>query len=1210
MNKSEHPQPLIESLRHQLAQLQNQVTQLPSTPDEAEQLGRAFEDLRVTVGTLEEAVQLPDHQLLQSEIDASNHRLAHVLESMPDAFCTVDQTWRLMFINSQAEQLLQKTRDQLLGQHLWDVYSDAIGSSFYQTYHQAMSERVALRVEDFYPTLSIWLEVNVYPMDDGLAFYIRDVSDRKHLEEELRRDQQLLQAVVDAAPIEIFLKDLQGRYLMLNGCGCHALGLSQEQALGKTDYEILPLDIAEQFQASDRSALEANCPVTTEKTLHRSGRTTTQLTTKFPVYDAAGNLQALGGVCFDITSRKRMEEALRRSEECFSKAFRANPSATAITSINEGRYTDVNDSWLRLLGFTREEVVGKTSLELGVWARPDQRDQILQRLLQQQSIHNQEVRFRTKSGNVRDGITSLELVDLNGELCVLSQLYDVTVHKQAEGQLQHRLAFEALLTSISTHFINLKSSEIDQGIRQALQQIGTFSQVDRVCVFLISERRFFKGYEWCAAAIPSLDYPAQGLPLDEVSLTIEQLQQVIHVPSVADLPEPRKSLAQAFGVKSHVTVPIAYEGQLIGSLAFNSIQTTKTWSAEDILLLRALADIFASALMRKRADEALRESEERFRQLTENVDAVFWVFSLEEQQTLYISPAYEKIWGRSLQSLYEGNTASWLDSIYPEDRTLVLDYLERYNQGEQVEQIYRINKPDGSVRWIRDRAFPVHDPQGTRYRMAGLAEDITDRVEAEQALRESEERFRQVVENIDTVFWIRTAQAQKILYISPAYERIWGRLRQSLYENDQDWLNSIHPDDQLQITSLVERQYWVEPSETVYRLIRPDGTVRWIHERLFPVYDAQGNYYRTVGFADDITARKQTEDALRESQAKLSAILGSAIAVIVRFRAFRDYTWEHEFYSSGSETIYGYTPEELKNDAYLWLSRLHPEDAERVRQQIFEAIFAEQPIRLEYRFHHKDGSMRWISYTSISQRDEARDCWIVTVVDTDITALKQVERQLQASLQEKDALLKEVHHRVKNNLQVVSSLLDLQSQRIQDRFSLELFRESQSRIQSMALIHEKLYQSNTVPRIDFADYIRSLTTHLVQTYTVNPETVTIQINVEAVALSIDASIPCGLILNELVSNALKHAFEGCTNARIWVELKQQPSAALEPQFELVVGNNGAKLPQVPDFAKAQSLGFQLVNALVEQLNGQIEVDQTQGIEFRVRFSDLEPSTSS
>jgi two-component sensor histidine kinase/putative methionine-R-sulfoxide reductase with GAF domain len=217
----------------------------------------------------------------------------------------------------------------------------------------------------------------------------------------------------------------------------------------------------------------------------------------------------------------------------------------------------------------------------------------------------------------------------------------------------------------------------------------------------------------------------------------------------------------------------------------------------------------------------------------------------------------------------------------------------------------------------------------------------------------------------------------------------------------------------------------------------------------------------------------------------------------------------------------------------------------------------------------------------------------------EIIRRKRVEEQLKISLKEKEILLKEIHHRVKNNLQVVSSLLKLQSEYIQNRQMLEMFRESQNRVKSMALIHEKLYQSQDLVKIDFAEYVRNLATYLFRSYRVNPGAITLKRNVDDVSLGIDTAIPCGLIINELVSNSLKHAFPASKEGEIHIAFHSDK----DNQFTLIVSDNGAGLPRDLDFRNTESLGLQLVNLLVHQLEGTVELDRSGGTTFRITFAE-------
>ena len=214
----------------------------------------------------------------------------------------------------------------------------------------------------------------------------------------------------------------------------------------------------------------------------------------------------------------------------------------------------------------------------------------------------------------------------------------------------------------------------------------------------------------------------------------------------------------------------------------------------------------------------------------------------------------------------------------------------------------------------------------------------------------------------------------------------------------------------------------------------------------------------------------------------------------------------------------------------------------------------------------------------------------------EITLHVQAEEQIRASLQEKEILLKEIHHRVKNNLQIISSLLNLRTEYIKDEDTLDLFKDSQNQVRSMALIHEKLYQSQDLAHMDFNEYIRSLTNQLFRSYGVNPDAIAAKIQVDDVSLDIDAAIPCGLIINELVTNSLKYAFPDGMEGEIAIDLTTE-----EEKSTLIVSDNGVGLPKELDFKNTESLGLQIVIMLVKKLKGTIELSNHSGTEFEIVF---------
>jgi PAS domain S-box-containing protein len=239
------------------------------------------------------------------------------------------------------------------------------------------------------------------------------------------------------------------------------------------------------------------------------------------------------------------------------------------------------------------------------------------------------------------------------------------------------------------------------------------------------------------------------------------------------------------------------------------------------------------------------------------------------------------------------------------------------------------------------------------------------------------------------------------------------------------------------------------------------------------------------------------------------------------------------------------------------------------------------------------------------------DIGYVNLYGIDITERKRAEEQIKQSLKEKEVLLKEIHHRVKNNMQIISSLLSLQSRYVKGKKALEMFQNSQARIRAMALVHEKLYRSKDLARINFVEYVQDIVRQLFRSHGISPATISYNIRVKDVFLAINRAIPCSLIINELVSNSLKHAFPA--SVKTTADRPDGKKGKIDIDFYLGKDNklllkirdNGIGLPDNIDFKNTKTLGLQLVTTLVEQLNGTIEVDIKRGTTFKIKFDKSE-----
>ena len=341
-----------------------------------------------------------------------------------------------------------------------------------------------------------------------------------------------------------------------------------------------------------------------------------------------------------------------------------------------------------------------------------------------------------------------------------------------------------------------------------------------------------------------------------------------------------------------------------------------------------------------------------------------------------------------------------------------------------------------------------------------------------------------------------------------------------------------------------------------------------------------------TAYLRDITSERQAEDRLR-------LVIESAPSAMVMVNG----QGEVVLVNGQTEKLFGYRREELIGQS---IELLVPERL-RAHHPAYRKGFLSKPqarpmgAGRDLFARRKDGSEFPVEIGLNPIETEEGTMVLSAIVD--ITARKQAEDAIKSSLREKEVMLKEIHHRVKNNLQVISSLLDLQTGTVKDPRVLESFQESQHRIRSMALIHEKLYQSPDLAEVDFADYLRSLIAYLVRAYRISEAQVSLKLDTEPVRLRIDTAIPCGLILNELVSNALKHAFPNGRQGEIEVAVRaEEPGRA-----SLRVSDNGVGLAAGMDWRATPSLGLRLVHTLTQQLHGTLGVETTHGVTFRLGF---------
>jgi PAS domain S-box-containing protein len=491
---------------------------------------------------------------------------------------------------------------------------------------------------------------------------------------------------------------------------------------------------------------------------------------------------------------------------------------------------------------------------------------------------------------------------------------------------------------------------------------------------------------------------------------------------------------------------------------------------------------------------------------------------------------------------------------------------------------------------------PLKDSNGKLIGSVHIARDITSRKLAEERLKESENRYRKVGELISDFAYScvhNESGDYEVDWITNSFFNITGYTRKEL-ELHKCWLFTVHPEDEeisvRQLKSIKPGEISVED----FRVINSQGEVRWLKNHVECVEDIIPGKLRIYGAAQDTTEINQALTELQKSEEKFKAIINNSSDII----RILDKNGKVVFDSPASERILGYPLGSLNGTDPIEF--IHPDDVEVVKNNL-KKVYKNPEHRTPIEFRIKKADDTYLPVESIAQNMfDVPSVGGIVVNTHPIKARKEMENEIKSSLREKEILLKEIHHRVKNNMQIISSLLNLQKEYVEEEEAVNVLQESQNRVKTMSLIHEKLYQSNDIAHINIAEYIENLVNDLFYSYAIKRENIKSVLDINEIKLNIETALPCGLIISELVSNTLKYAFPNDKKGELKVSLVRKGEG-----FLLIIEDNGVGLPEDIDFKNTDSLGMQLVINLVEQLEGEITLDNSNGSKFLITFKELQ-----
>lgn len=452
----------------------------------------------------------------------------------------------------------------------------------------------------------------------------------------------------------------------------------------------------------------------------------------------------------------------------------------------------------------------------------------------------------------------------------------------------------------------------------------------------------------------------------------------------------------------------------------------------------------------------------------------------------------------------------------------------------------------------------------------------------QEELSRSEEKYRAIFESFYDVYY-RTDRDGKVIDISPSIQSQAGYDPSEVIGHPVT-VFFVEPAARDAFITKIKETGWINDYEL--KLKGKDGNPIETSVSARIVYDENQVPTGIEGILRNITERKRIELALKDSEQKYRDLVDNALVGVYRTNIAGDILFVNEAlsklagFSSPAEMMKGGALVRYKDPA--------------AREAFIKELTDKGKLNdYEIEMLTKSGETKNVLLSATLAGDE------ILGMMMDITERKRATEKIKAALKEKEILLQELHHRVKNNMQVISGLIELQSQQLDDEASRLIFNETRDRVSSMALIHENLYKASDLGNINFAEYIKTLTNHLFYSYNMDPNVIQLITDVRDVFLDVQVGIPCGLIVNELVSNTLKHAFPGERHGKVTVSLVPEDDG----RYTLIVKDDGVGFPKDLDFRKTKSLGMQLVTMLVDQLEGTIALMQGKGTEFVITFAE-------
>lgn len=1098
------------------------------------------------------------YQQGQSSLQDQKKLIQNILDISPSFIYVKDRMGKYLLLNKAYAEVWGRSVDEVVGKTFSELHSqpaeiEAVIASDQEVLATLQPQFIP---EQKYHTVTgevRWYQINKKPIVNSKGEYqiigvSTEITERKKIEAALHESEQRYRLLIEKMNDGVAIIDPKGFIAYANEKFLEMTGYSLSEVIGhyywefgdKSTEEIIRNQIL--LQHSNENA-SYDLPIK-----KKDGQQLLTIVSLAPMGDRDGEFEGNFCVIKDITNIKSLQLELQQAKEKLRAVLDAVPGLISWIS-SEGKYIGVNQQLADNFDMLPDAFVEQ---EIGFINCRCEFTQFVEKFIASSSQTKRRVINVQISGITRNYLVAAQ--KYNQGNAVVSVGIDITKRKVAEEQLrqreeQLRLALDAANMgfwdwNLQTGFVTLSNNH---------------------------EKLF-------------------GISLDTYDGTNNSFLAIIH-------PEDRDRVSYGDLQAIEAGKPCDVEYRVIlpdGEIRWieSKGQAYYDQAGQPLRLIGINLDITE----RKNAQLALNDQHKFLQTVIDTNPNLIFVKDLEGRYVMG-NQAFANFHDITIEQLI-GKTDADFNLNHLEVQKFTLQDKEVLATADQkfIPEETCCNKA-GEIHWFQTIKRPLFNMNGQSYQVLGVSTDITERKQVEEQLRKSESQLRLALDAARMGHWERDIKTGKINF-SENFEKLYDFAPKTYDGTYETYLAKIHPEDRERVKQATEHSLTTGAVRDLeFRVVWQDGTIHWICTKGRVIYDEAGMPTILSGISLDISDRKSTEAQLQQSQEQLHRALEAA----------RMGFWEWNMQtnttncSANLAQLYGLDSHTYEGTYENFMKVVHPEDRGYIQQAVQECVATGNDYNVEFRILWSDGSIRWIGGKGQIFYDEKGEPLRMTGIDLDISERKQAETELKESLREKEVLLQEIHHRVKNNLQVISSLLDLQSQRFTDQVALEVFQESQNRIKLMALVHETLYKYKDFVTLNFSEFVKTLTDYLFRAYQKEASEIVLDLKLDPVRLKLDKAIPCGLIISELISNALKYAFPNQMPGKIFLSLTYDQ----HKYINLIVQDNGIGFPVNWGAGRGKSLGLQLVNILTNQLEGTLEINHQIGTEFKISFLELD-----